>query len=537
MPPTVRDDAVHRDAGPGRSGAAARPRALPAPSTDPLPPLAVLPVAALACATTALLMLTADRFGYFSDELYFLVAGRYPSWGYADQPPLLPLLAHAIDSASHGSLVWLRAPAAAATALGVLTAALTARELGGRRPAQIATAGAYAVSPVMLQMGHLLITATLDIFLTTFTTWLLVRWVRTRRDGLLILIGLTAAVSLQVKFLGVAFWAVLLVAVVLAGPRDLLRRPLLWVSALGALLTAVPGLLWQVRNGWPQLAMTKVISQEVAAEGGGQAGFLPAVLTTAGLVGALLLGYGLWRLLSAREVRPYRFLGLTFAGLCAVYLVVHGRPYYVAGLFAVLWAAAATGLQRLRPTRPRAWATVVAYAVSAALAVQLLPVYPVQRLAESSGDWPSSDGLAKESVGWPDLAASVARVHRELPADQRRRALLITDRYDQAGALDRYGPALGLPRPYSGHRGYWYLRRPADDSAPVVFVGGDARYLRQFFTSVRKRGTVTNRQNVRNLNWGVPIWVCEGERRPWRVLWPRFSHLNADSADDSFPNP
>ncbi|MEU6085083.1 glycosyltransferase family 39 protein [Streptomyces sp. NPDC047108] len=526
MAPTARDEAPHREGGPGR--AAARPRSPAAPPEGPLPPLALLPVAVLACATAALLLLTADRFGYFSDELYFLVAGRHPAWGYADQPPLLPLLAHAIDTASHGSLVWLRAPAAAATALGVLTAALIARELGGRRPAQLATAGAYAVSPVMLQMGHLLITATLDIFLTTFTTWLLVRWVRTRRDRLLVLIGLTAAVSLQIKFLGAAFWAVLLVAVVLAGPRDLLRRPLLWASAVGALLTAVPGLLWQARNDWPQLAMTKVISQEVAAEEGGQARFLPTVLTTAGLVGAVLLCYGLWRLLSAREVRPYRFIGLTFAGLCAVYLVVHGRPYYVAGLFAVLWAAAATGLQRLRPTRPRAWAAVVPYVASAALAVQLLPIYPVQRLAE-----PKGDGLAKESVGWPDLAASVARVYRELPADKRRRALLITDRYDQAGALDRYGPALGLPRPYSGHRGYWYLRRPADDTAPVVFVGGDARYLRQFFTSVRKRGTVTNRHDVRNLNWGAPIWVCEGERRPWRTLWPRFSHLNADSASDS----
>ncbi|MER6355579.1 glycosyltransferase family 39 protein [Streptomyces sp. NPDC001634] len=524
MPPTARDEAVHRDGGHGRPGATPRPTSAD-PSTDQPPALALLPVAAIACATAALLLLTAPRFGYFSDELYFLAAGRRPAWGYADQPPLLPLLAHALDAVSHGSLVWLRAPAAAVTALGVLTAALTARELGGRRAAQIATAGAYVVSPVMLQMGHLLITATLDIFLTTVTTWLLVRWVRTRRDRLLLLVGLTAALSLQVKFLSAGFWAVLLVALVFAGPRDLLRRPLLWVSAAGALLTAVPGLLWQARNGWPQLAMTKVISHEVATEEGGRVMFLPTVLSASGLVGAVLLSYGLWRLLTAREARPYRFLGLTFAGLCVCYLVVHGRPYYVSGLFAVLWAAGATGLQRLRPTRPRAWSTAVAYVLSAALAVQVLPVYPVHRLTS-----PSADRLAMESVGWPDLATSVARVYSELPADRRRRALLITDRYDQAGALDRFGPQLGLPRPYSGHRGYWYLDRPADDTATVVFVGADARYLRQFFTSVRRQGTVTNAQKVHNLNWGAPIWVCEGERRPWRTLWPRFSHLNADSA-------
>lgn len=523
MPPTARADATHRAGGYRPPGAIRRTPTRP--PTTPLPPLALLPVGAVACLTAALLLLTADRFGYFSDELYFLAAGRSPAWGYADQPPLLPLLAHALDTVSPGSLVTLRAPAAALTALGVLTAALTARELGGRPAAQLATAGAYAVSPVMLQMGHLLITATLDIFLTTVSVWLLVRWVRTRRDRLLPLLGLTAAVSLQVKFLSVGFWAVLLVALLLVGPRDLLRRPLLWASAAGALLTAVPGLCWQARADWPQLAMTRVIAREVAVEEGGRAMFLPTVLSAAGLVGGVLLFCGLGWLLVARPARPYRFLALTFVGLCACYLVVHGRPYYVAGLFAVLWGAGATALQRLGATRPRLWSTAVVYLVSAGLAVQLLPVYPVQRLTRSS-----ADRLAMESVGWPDLAASVARVQRRLPADRRHRALLITDRYDQAGALDRFGPGLGLPRPYSGHRGYWYLRRPADDTATVVFVGADRRYLRQFFTSVRRRGTVTNAHKVHNLNWGTPVWVCEGLRRPWRTTWPRMSHLGASAA-------
>jgi len=530
MPPRARQDHnAHRDGGHGPPGSTSRLPSLsaaPSAAPPPLPPPALLPVAAIAGVTAAVLLLTAGRFGYFSDELYFLAAGRHPAWGYADQPPLLPLLAHALDATAPGSLVLLRAPVAAVTALGVLIAALTARELGGRRSAQIATAGAYAVSPVMVQMGHLLITATLDIFLTTVTTWLLVRWVRTRQDRLLLLVGLTAAVSLQVKYLSVGFWAVLFVALILAGPRDLLRRPLLWVSLAAAALTAVPGLLWQARNGWPQLAMTKVISAEVATDEGGRALFLPTVLSASGLVGVVLLCYGLWRLLATRALRPYRFLGLTFAGLCACYLVVYGRPYYVAGLFTGLWAAGATGLQRLRRTRPRVWSTAVVYALSAALAVQVLPVYPVSRLTR-----PSADRLAMESVGWPDLARAVARVHSELPDGGRRRALLITDRYDQAGALDRFGPALGLPRPYSGHRGYWYLRRPSDDSAPVVFVGADVRYLRQFFTSVRKRGAVTNAAEVHNLNWRVPIWVCEGARQPWRTMWPRFSHLSDSTAE------
>src|SRR5688500_6178890 len=89
----------------------------------------------LAGGLTALLLAVAGRYGYHRDELYFIRAGSEPAFGYADQPPLTPLLASALDTVSPGSLVVLRTPSALAMGAVVVITGLIAREFGAPRGA------------------------------------------------------------------------------------------------------------------------------------------------------------------------------------------------------------------------------------------------------------------------------------------------------------------------------------------------------------------------------------------------------------------
>ncbi|MCI2418182.1 glycosyltransferase family 39 protein [Saccharopolyspora sp. K220] len=475
------------------------------------------PLLLIFAAVVLVLLATSGRYGYFADELYALAAGRRLDWGYADQPPLVPLLAVAMDTLLPGSVVALRIPAALVTGAGVFVVALLAREFGGDRRAQALAAGAWAVTVQFVSAGHMLVTWAFDPFLWAVITWLLVRWTRLHHegraaDGLLLWAGVVTAVALQVKFLIPAFWACAVLAVVATGPRELLRRPMLWCGAATALITTVPTLVWQHTHGWPQLRMPTAI----AAENWYGWLFVPLAVTCAGAVGAVLVCYGLWHLLSAPELRAYRYLGWTALGVTAVFFLAEGRPYYVAGLYGLLYAVASVGLQRRREAGARQrWVAWPAFGASACLALAALPILPASAISPH-------DVFSRGSVGWPKITAIVADTYHRLPSDRQRTTAVLTHDYWSAAALDRYGPEFGVPRPYSGSRGFWYLGQPPDDAEQVVYLGGNERYLRAFFHEVRLATTVHSGLEVETYYEGTPVWLAAGPKQPWPRLWPQL---------------
>jgi 4-amino-4-deoxy-L-arabinose transferase-like glycosyltransferase len=126
-------------------------------------PLVLKFPALLAAFVFVFLVCFAGRYGFHSDELYFLACAQHPAWGYVDLPPLLPWLTWIVMHTLGTSLTAVRLYAALATSATVLFAARLASELGGRRRAVITAALLTAITPVALAFGHLLTTNALDM--------------------------------------------------------------------------------------------------------------------------------------------------------------------------------------------------------------------------------------------------------------------------------------------------------------------------------------------------------------------------------------
>ncbi|WP_216206441.1 ArnT family glycosyltransferase [Amycolatopsis aidingensis] len=453
---------------------------------------------------------------YWFDEAYMLAMGRYHlDWGYVDQPPLVPALAAAMDWLVPGSTVVLRLPAVLASTAAVVLAALIARELGADRRAQIIAAIAQPGALWVTLTGHWMTPYTMEPLVWGLITWLLVRWVRLRQDWLLVLLGLVVGIGTQTKFQVFMLCGALLVSVLVLGPRELLRRPMLWAGIGLALLIALPTLLWQATNGWPQLRMAGVVANESAElSTGGRLGTAVALVALAGIAGSVLLVLGLWRLLRGAELRDYRFLGLTFVLLYLVIVIGGGRFYYLGGIYPLLIAAGAVALQRRRATGRVGlrWMAVPACALSL---VSTAGVLVLSSAMTPAATWAAN--LAGVTSG-ENLAGRATTVYRKLPQQVRERTAIIGDSYLIAAYIEAYGRRYEPPATYSTNRGYGYLPPPPAERDTVLYVGSRPQAMGAYFGQMRLLSPGTAED--------TSVWLLTQRRESWNRIWSELRDLD-----------
>lgn len=479
----------------------------------------------VAAAVLVVLVALASGYGYHRDELYFLAAGRHLAWGYPDQGPLTPLIAALMTWLAPGSLTVLRVPSAIAAACTVVVTGLLCREVDGGRRAQVLAAICSAVAVIVLFTGHTLSTSTFDLLIWTVVSWLAVRAVRSSRPWLWPVAGAVLGLGLQNKALPVFLAVAVVAGLALSGPRRVLREWRFWLGAAIAVVLWSPWLVWQAGHGWPLLAVSGAIAAGGSTSSAPWWQIVPFQALMAGPLLAPVWIAGLVRLFRDPAVRDIRFLGWTWVVLAVVFMVVGGKPYYLTGLLPLLHGVGAVpvtrwlehGRVRVRRSLLR---TVVALSAVAGCVIAL-PVVP----AHMAGPVVAMNPDVGETIGWPDLVNTVADVAGGVR--DRDHLVIVTANYGEAGAIDRYGPALGLPHAYSGHNGYGLWGPPPNNTAgPVIAVGYEPGRAASMLRGCNLAARIHNSAGIDNDENGEPILLCAGPRDSWATAWPQIRHLN-----------
>ena len=493
----------------------ANPRISPPPV-----PWAVILTAGLMVAG---LLLVSGAYGFHGDEMYFVVAGQHPAFGYVDQPPLTPLLSAASVAFLGVSPTAVRILPALEMGLVVVLIALIARDLGGSRRAQVLAAITAAISGY-LGAGHLDTTTDPDLLAWAVVLWLVVKLLAGGDQRLWLVIGLVAGIGLENKDTLLFLGAGLAVGLLVTRRWEVVRSPWAWAAIGIALLLWLPNLAWQAANGWPQLAMARAISS-YADDNRGQ--FVPLLWLFTGPFLFPLSAAGLVWVFRTKAAAPWRAIGV--AALIALLLVylTGGKAYYAIGSVPIFMAAGAIVMDRWL-ARGHLRLKVGSFATAAILSGSLialltLPVLPVATFATSS--LPATIPDTANQIGWPQFVATVEGVVAGLPADERAHAVILTNDYSEASPLILLGS--GLPPVYSGHNGYWAWGPPPADRTVVIHVGDwrPADYG-QFFTGCQVVATIDNGIGVENGEQGEAVTVCTGLRSPWTVMWPELRTIS-----------
>lgn len=467
--------------------------------------------------------MTNGNYGFHTDELYYIISGQHPAWGYVDFPPVTPMLAR-LETSIFGISPWtLRLFPALASATMVFLTGLCAREMGGGRGASILASLVALLCPLLLGTW-LFQTVVFDQLTWMIAIYLLLRLLRTGDARLFILLGVDLGIGLETKFTIIGLCIGIAVALISSPDlRRFLRTPYPWVGLVIVVLCLVPNIAWQIANDFPTLAYTHNHSADIS-QGGGMVSFVAVFILTMGPLFLPLWIAGLVFLYRDPRLRPMGVLTV----VAILLFLPDGKGYYPAPTIPLVLAAGCVALCRVVSVVRRRWLTGLSVGggllEDVLLVTILLPVIPASSMHRLGVDTKNPDFA--NTVGWPQMTAQVAAVYNALPARQRATTTILTSIDGQAGAIDIYGKSEHLPQAISPHLNFWFWKPANLNATTLVTVGYRRSDLAFLCGTLTRAGTVTVPYSIVNLNQGAPIFVCANIRESINAAWPRLKNFS-----------
>ena len=476
-------------------------------------------------------------YGFFRDELYFLVCGHHLDWGYVDQPPLVALQARLAEMLFGLTPTGIRVLSFAAGAVKVGLTGVLAWQMGGRRVAQLLAMMAAFACPVFL---------TVDNYLS-MNSWEPCFWMGCMAvllglaSGMLserwwIAFGVLAGLGIENKVSTVFFLVAVLAGMIVTPERRLLKPRWVAIAVGVTLLVAMPNFLWQMRHGWPTYELLNNIAHSDKNTKLPPLAFLKQQVDMLLIFAAPLWIGGLIWLGLAKRARAWRFVAVTYLVFLAMMMAMHAKDYYLAPIYPVLMAAGAVWFTEWRR---KSWPAFVYagvllfFAVIATIPIALTVLPPdkyeawgkhfgVDNKTRSEKFSSPLPQYLSDRFGWDEMAQGFAARYNALPAEERAKTGIFCGNYGEASAVNMLGAKYGLPVAISGHQNYYYWGWHGYTGESMLTLGDKREDYLKSYSEVVDLGAF-------DAPWIMDhehhhYFLLKGRKKTYRAEWPEFKY-------------
>lgn len=473
-----------------------------------------------------LIQLAGNRnYGFHRDELLHLSVSEHLDWGYMEFPPFIAGLGKIIQILFDNSLMGMRLfPTLAGVGILILCC-LMAREFGGKSKA-VLLAGTCVLAFLPFYRNHTLFQpVAFDQLFWTLGYYFLIRFINSRDNKFLILVGMTLGVGLMNKYT-MLIWAFgVFVGLFFYGNGKIFRNKWLYISAGISLFVFLPNMIWQVQHDYPVLQHMKTLRAKHLNHLNPEHFGLEQLKFPLTLVISLL---GLAAFFTGKRLKKYRVLGVSAVVIFFTMWILNSKAYYVFAVYPVMFAGGAVKIESLLRKKSK-WV----YAVAGMVFVPTIPfipiatpVLPIEQYVRYAGKQEVNGrveltGDYADMFGWDEQVMLVDSVYRSLSDVEGRNCVIWTENYGEAGAIQILGDRYGLPDPICRHGSFWLWGYGNKDAAVWISIGNEKAVVESVFDRVELVRIIRHRYAIDEEN-GIPLYLCRDPKIDLETWWNEY---------------
>src|ERR1035437_731573 len=429
------------------------------------------------------------------DELLYLAEGHHMAWGFMEVPPLLSVFSWLTNIFGDG-IFWIKLWPSLFGAATFIVAGKIVLSLGGKNFALLLLFLPF-IFGVYLRLFFLFQPNTPEVFFWTMIVYSVIRFVQTKRNKWLYVLGVSIGLGMMSKY-SVAFFTVsIFIGLLLTKHRIIFLNKHFWYGLFLAFIIFLPNFIWQYNFHFP-VVHHMIELQRTQLQYVSPFDFLKDQLLM-NLPCFFIWLAGLWYVSFLHKGKEYRFIGWTYLIVIILFLITHGKNYYSLGAYPVLFAFGAYHLEQFTSVKRKALKYIFVI-IPPALGILFIPLSLPLFSPEKLENFYKETGVAKsgalkwedqknhplpqdfsDMLGWQEMAQKVNAAYEKLDSTEKKHTILFCDNYGQAGAVNFYAKKYHLPQAYSDNASFLYWLPDSIHIDNIILLTDDEEEMQKPF--------------------------------------------------------